>query len=280
MPSYRKHHIKNRIHRIKPRRSVFLRLWFWILILILTIFLSFAYFLLFYSEFQIQNVLISGNEKVKTFELQSIISNNINRKIIGLGAFQIFSKSIFLLNKDALSKDILKDFPLIDRVSIKTELPQTLTVEVSERAPVGIYCSPEAGQISEKCFLIDGAGIIFEELKNNPENMFIVRQMGNKEAYTGENVIAQNIIGAVSKIEKDLKDNFKIDIKEALITTPIRLDIKTKENWQIYFDLSKDSDVNMQITKLNLLLKGDINADVREKLQYIDLRFKDRAYYK
>ena len=192
---------------------------------------------------------------------------------------------MYLLKKNSMSVD---DVQIID-----TESGAAGAAFVSGKVDAAVTFEPWLSKAKERkdgkvlISSADAPGVIVDTvsvnetyLKNNPENMFIVRQMGNKEAYTGENVIAQNIIGAVSKIEKDLKDNFKIDIKEALITTPIRLDIKTKENWQIYFDLSKDSDVNMQITKLNLLLKGDINADVREKLQYIDLRFKDRAYYK
>jgi hypothetical protein len=41
-----------------------------------------------------------------------------------------------------------------------------------------------------------------------------------------------------------------------------------------------DSDLDLQITKLNLLLKNEVSESARKTLQYIDLRFKDRAYYK
>jgi hypothetical protein len=60
----------------------------------------------------------------------------------------------------------------------------------------------------------------------------------------------------------------------------LRLDIKTNENWQIYFDLNSMSDTDLKIAKLNLLLNGEITPEIRKNLQYIDLRFKDRAYYK
>jgi len=106
----------------------------------------------------------------------------------------------------------------------------------------------------------------------------ITQTLNSNDIFTGESVVDRNVISAISKIEKNLKDNFQIDIKEALVSNPLRLDIKTNENWQIYFDLN--SDTNLQIIKLNSLLKNEISQTSRASLQYIDLRFKDRAYYK
>jgi len=56
-----------------------------------------------------------------------------------------------------------------------------------------------------------------------------------------------------------------------------RLDIKTAEGWEIYFDLS--SDVNFALTKLGLLLEKEIPLEKRGDLSYIDLRFS-KVYYK
>jgi len=81
----------------------------------------------------------------------------------------------------------------------------------------------------------------------------------------------------ILQIQGNLKDNFQINVKEAAISLPERLNIKTSENWQIYFNL--ESDINLQITKLNLPLKEEISPEKRENLEYIDVRFS-RAYYK
>jgi len=111
--------------------------------------------------------------------------------------------------------------------------------------------------------------------------MFIVRQqVEESKVFIGGQVIEQNIIKAVSSLEKNLRDGFEINIKEAIVVNPSQLNIKTDENWQAYLSLDQDSDINLQITKLNLLLKGEITPEARKKLEYIDLRFKDRAYYK
>lgn len=269
--SFRKRHVKNKISRIKPRKSIFLRLWFWIIILILLIICSFAYFFLFYPGIQVKNIIISGNEKVKAQDLQKLVLNNADTGLVDFGWLRITSRSIFLINSESLDKEILEKFPIIEKVSINKNLPETLILGITERKPIGVYCSNE-------CFLIDQNGIAFEGLVILPEYLAIVRQTGeNGNVFTGENVIQRNIMEAIYKIEKDLKDNFQIDVKEALITSPIRLNIETSENWQIYFDISPDFDINLQLTKLNLLLTGEISPENRKNLRYINLIPKDKA---
>jgi cell division septal protein FtsQ len=276
MKHYRKSHIKNKINKIKPKKPIFLCLWFWLSILFFIILCGFIYLLFFFQGLQINNIEISGNEKVKTEELKSLATTGINRKIIDFGLIKIFSKNILVVDTGSLKKEILNKFPIIEKITISRKFPQTITMGVVERKPVGVFCDN-----SEKCFLVDQNGIAFEGLEAVPQGMFIVRQeLEEKDAYTGEEVIAQNIITAISKIQKNLNDNYQIDVKEALVSTPTRLNILTGESWQIYFGIDQDSDMGMQLQKLNALLNSDITPEIRKVLEYIDLRFKDRAYYK
>ena len=98
------------------------------------------------------------------------------------------------------------------------------------------------------------------------------------EVFAGEKVVEKNIMDIINNVKRSLKDNFQIDVKEAIISNPSRLNIETSENWQIYLNTDLESD--LQIVKMNLLLRDEIPASGRKGLQYIDLRFKDRAYYK
>ncbi len=271
--SYRKLHVKSKLNRIKPKKSIFKMLWFWIIISSLIIVGGVAYFAIFYSGFQLKNINISGNSKTKTEDLQNIISKHANTGLINFWNVKITSRSIFLINKDNINKDILKQFPEIDKITIKKNFPQDLAVEVAERKPIGIYCS-----FADNCFLIDQNGIIFEPTTINSSETTIVRQVSeNSQIIIGEKVVAQNIINAIFDIQKSLKDNFKINLTQAMVTSPIRLDVTTSENWKAYFDLSGDSTIDSQLNKLNTLLNKGIPADKRQSLRYVDLRPKDRA---
>lgn len=263
---HRSHHVKNRVHRLKIKKPILKRPGFWIIVLSLTIVFSFLYFFLFFSKFQVSSVIVSGNNSVQSEVLQNIAWNNINKNI---------SKSIFLTGPKIISKNILDGFPQIESAKVSKEFPQTITIEVKERTIFAVFCQTD----DKKCFYIDENGIIFKILEQIPENISVIRQLiEDKEVFTGERVVEKNIIGVISEVKRNLKDNFQIDVKSAIISTPFRLNIETSENWQIYFNL--DSETDLQIAKMNLLLKDEISASARKTLQYIDLRFKARAYYK
>ena len=271
--SYRKKHVKSSIHRIKPKKSIFKKLWFWILILLVIIISAIAYFALFYSGFQVKNIIISGNKKVSTKDLQAIVSEYSNTGLVNFASVKIVSRSIFLVNEEKINSDILKVFPNIEQLKINKSLPQTLVLGVTERKPIGVFCDSK-----EKCFLIDQNGITFEPLSVPPVDSTIVRQVfEGGQVFTGEQVINQNIMNAIYNIQKALKDNLNINLKEALVASPLRLNITTSANWQAYFDLGSDSDINLQISKLNSLLSRGISAGDMKNLHYIDLRPKDRA---
>jgi len=239
--------------------------------------LSALYFSLFYSGVQIKNILVSGNDKVRLQDLKSTVSENSSTTLFKLWNFKIISDSIFLADNNKIEKQVLQKFPKIETANVNKKYPQTLELQIAERKPVAVFCDNN----ENGCFLIDNTGVIFETSNDLSGDFVIVRQaLENKNSYVGDNIVAKNTVSDILQIQKDLKDNFNISISEALISSPIRLNVKTAGNWQIYFDLSGESDINSQLLKLNALLGGDINPSVQKTLQYIDLRFKDRAYYK
>jgi cell division septal protein FtsQ len=273
--SYRKKHVRNKINKNKPKKSIFKMPIFWFFLLSLIVFSAGIYFCLFFSKIQIKNITISGNQKVNLQELEKIIDNSVKKNFINFKELKISSNSFFLTNTKNIQHEILNYSPVIKKVTVSKKFPESLNVLIEERKRIAIFCQ------NEKCFNIDDTGIIFENSIYPTENIFIVRQAKNIDCLNlGTNVISENLIKTITEIEKSLKNNFQINLIEALIINSIRMDIKTEEGWQIYFDTTEDSNINLQLTKLNLLLKDEITPDIRQNLEYIDLRFKDRAYYK
>lgn len=262
----RKHHIKNKVRLLKTKKPIFKKPIFWVIILSLIIIFLFLYLFLFFSKIQVNSIITKGNNNIQSEVIESIAWNNIDKNI---------SNSIFLVKPKTISENILNKFPQIESVKVSIKFPQIIILEVKERIIFAAFCQTD----DKKCFYIDENGIIFKVLEQIPENIFVIRQLiENKEVFVSQKVVEKNIMDIISKIRKNLKDNFQIDVKTAIISTPVRLNIETSENWQIYFNL--DSETDLQIAKMNLLLKNEIPASARKNLQYMDLRFKDRAYYK
>ncbi len=267
---------QNKPHRIKRRKSIFRKPVFWLLFLFSFLVAGGIYFFVFFEKFQISKIIISGNEKVQTGELEKLVFEKIKQKL-WLGIPLGDSQSIFLVNSAKIKRSILEQYPNIDTVATKRKFPNTIIVDIKERKPFVILCGFKETK-TETCFFLDEKGIAFERDATVTGNLTIVRQFEEKEIVLGKEVVKKEIMESIYKIQKNLEENLKLKIEEFNISSPTRLDVKTIEGWWVYF--STAFDIDLQITKLNLLLEKEISQEDRGVLKYIDLRFKDRAYYK
>jgi len=253
-------------HRIKKKTSIFKNKLFWLGILTLVFIGTILYFLIFSSFFQIKEIEIYGNEKVPAEELQKEIGLLILKKF-----WKISSRSIFLASLNKIKENLFEKFPQIANLNLKRKFPNFLILEIEERKPEAVWCS------NSFCFFIDEEGIIFEEISEIPLNYLKIKELREKKLELGEKVLEKEILDSIKTIETKFKENLKIDIEEFIIASEERLNVKTFEGWEIYFNLKED--INWQITKLGLVLEKEIPLEKRGNLEYIDLRF-DRVYYK
>ena len=272
MTKHKRH--KRKPHSVRIKKPFIRKPFFWFSFVLLAFILGSSYLFIFAERFQITEIQIHGNEKVLTKDIEDIVSNIINRVILGKNF-----KNIFLVRKNKINSEILNKFPEIEDIKTKKDFPDTLILEIKERKPFAIFCTEER-QIPGQCFVLDNNGVIFEiqENLNFLDNTLIIRFSENEREFSlGQEIIKKELLDLILRIRNNQKENDQPDIKEVIFSLPQRLNVKTTEDWQIYFNL--ESDVDLQITKLNLLLKELISLEDREGLEYIDLRFT-RAYYK
>ncbi len=253
--NFRKSHRKKIIKPFYKKRSflLFLGISFTLILLI--------YLFLFFSYFWIKNIRIEGNKDLPEEVLFNQIVNRSSRKILFFN-----SSAIFLFNSGQISEDFLNDFPLIESIQIKKDLPDKIIVIIKERKPSLFWCN-------DNCFLLDSTGVAFREKEDNDRRRVIVR--GGGEFNLGDQIISvsdmQKIISIWKEIGKELEIiEFEIDSQ--------KLNVKTSENWHIYFNTEED--LSTQILKLKLVLEEKISLSNRKNLEYIDLRFDSRVYFK
>ena len=253
-------------HRVKRRKSILKSRFFWLTILILVFLGLFFYFLFFSPFFQVKNIFISGAEKISSSEIKNFVQNKLEKKILFLR-----TKSIFLININEIEKEVLKNFPPVAEIKIGRKFPDVLNINLVERSPLANFCQ------AEKCFLLDKEGIIFEESEPKADLIKIVDGQKEKIPKLGEPMIENDYLEKILKIQKYIQEELKIEIEEFTVFER-RLNLKTKEGWEIYFDPRED--INWQLTKLNLVLKEKIPPEKRKDLEYIELRFGDLATFR
>lgn len=234
-------------YRVKRKKPIFYKRSFWIALLALLTAGSFVYFLFFSQFFQIKEVRISGTKDVSQAELRSFFS----------------PENIFLTDTGKIKESILKNFPKIADIEIRRKLPASLTVEVREKTALALWCG------EEECFLLDGTGTPFEAA--GAEETDLLRVFGEKD------LLGEGAVGQILEIHEKLEDDLGLETEKMILVSSRRLDVKTVEGWEIYFNREKD--LSWQLVQLQLLLQRQISSEEREGLQYVDLRF-EKAYYK
>jgi len=254
-------------YRIKKKKSIFRNRFFWLTIFIFLFLSALFYVLFFISYFQTKEIKISGNEKTQNEELVKIINQYDNQKILFF-----YSKSIFLIPRNKIKLEIIRQFPQIKEARLKIKFPDTLLIEIKERKEIGCYCrNQDLNNNEEKniCYFIDGEGIAFKELSDNCPLDLIIKKSVNEDMRLGDKIIEENILKIIQEVNQKMKESLKILISEFNIED--KLIVKTFDGWEIYFSYEKD--INLQLTQLKTLLESKIPPENRGSLEYIDLRF-------
>ncbi len=248
--------------RFKRKKSIFKNRFFWISFFILILVFGLSYFFIFSQVFRIEEIKISSTDDSLKMKVEEVIKKEIG-------------KNIFLVNLKKISKEILSEFPEIAQLNLKRKFPRIINIQIETREPVGIWCY----QSYDKCFFINKEGIIFKEIgEESIEGKIIILSLKEGEIFAlGEEILVPQTLELILEIEKELKENLKIEIENFTVVSEKRLNVKTNENWEIYFNLEKDT--KLELTKLKVLLEEEIPPEKRRNLEYIDLRF-EKIFYK
>ena len=221
--------------------------------------------IVFAQFFQIKEVIILGNQKISTQDINNILTEKIKLNLI---FFE--TKSIFLVNLKEMNKKILEKFPDISEAKVERVLPSTLIAEIKERSPAGIWHQ------RDEYFYFDNKAVIFEKTEEKIEPVVICEV--EKPIILGKPIIQKRNLDSILEINSKAKGS-EIDIREFIISgDEKKLKVNISEGWYILFNLEEDT--KEKLFNLDLVLKEKIPLERRRELEYIDLRFGNRVFFR
>lgn len=252
-----KYRIKHKKRFSSKRKKSFLKTrFFWLLLLFLFFSGAVVYSIFSFKFFEVKEISILGSQKIKTEELASFIQEKIKHKIV---FFE--TKSIFLADLGKIKEETLKRFILISKIDLNKDFSGRITANIKEREPIGVLCS------FADCYYFDINGVAFEKTE---EKMPVLIKTDLKEIKNAT---------AILEIERMLREDFEIAADSfSLDAEQKKLDVLTKEGWKALFNFN--SNMDSQIFNLQTVLKEQIPSDKRKSLDYIDLRFGNKVFYK
>ncbi len=243
------------------------------------------YYLAYSDIFQVQKIDIQGNDNIKKGDIENIILAQMEKK-----RFIFFpQKNIIFLNKKEAGDIMFSRFAL-DELDIKKKLFHDLQITLKEKKPYIVWIE------NKKSYYVDEKGMVisqveqFDTQKENfkdynilrhniiYKNLPIIQNIANQKNYLTNKIIINNeIFSKIKKLIKSINEVVKININFFEINSNEKyITIITAEGWKIYFSL--EDDIDSQIKKLELIL--DNKSKVGKIIDYIDLRYGDKIFYK
>ena len=252
---------KKRIVR-RRKKSIFSNLFFSVSLFSSIIILSALGFLLFSPRFQIDNLVISGNNNISTEEIERIANEKIKTSFSVMG-MDFVTESIFLSLGGKINQ-IKEAMPEIERISIKKNFPSGISLEIVEKKPFALW------NYNNERFLVDKNGS-FIRYEQKDEDISELIQIKQEEECT--NLDKKGIINNILAIFEELSKE-EVNVLSYIIFND-RLRVNTTTNFFILFDLRQD--LSWQIEKLKAVLERDDQIREGTNVKYIDLRFDNQA---
>lgn len=282
--------LKEEPKSIKPKVTGFI---------FISIMVTWVYIILDTPYFQIKNIIINGNKITDQTEVKNFILNtDFFSKNEGFG-----NKNYFLTPVFGISQDVKKAF-LYEDVTITKIFPDTINVNVIEKRAVVVYDNGE----NMKLLNIDGNEVKSIEKRKEPQ------QIVSLQATSSTELSDTTSISTTSKKISDYYNDQYTEIKNQFGFMPIIIGdiankptgkmIKNVLDWQktlntqsdltIKYFITGDNEHNLKIIvnkpwyiivdQTNDILSQLKNLKVimanNEPKEYIDLRFKERVYWK
>jgi hypothetical protein len=235
------------------------------------------------KKFTIEHVEIVG---VKTFASDDVLEY-VN-KYLEQSAFKVFPRSSSLFfSKHSLQQSLKKEFPIVDLGYVSFVDPHTIRITIRERNPESVWCFAEYN-----CGFIDRLGILYgksPQFSDGVYTIFSSEELKTFDEYYGKEIIKPEMMYRFSQLfsqlqtediiisqVKFLSDRDISFIIEKLFNkypqklTPIRGTINQNDT---IFLRDVFTGLDHEVFKKQFL-------DSPKDLEYIDLRFPGKIFYK
>lgn len=182
-------------------------------------------------------------------------------------------QNIFVLNKSDLTNK-LKEAYSTDKISISRRLPHTLLITMSDPGANAIFVTRGTS------YAIDPLGKIIGPLGNEAPNALRIYDSGAALPTIGAEVVHPEFMQLLSSITSH--EAFRgYRIKYALLPSAsdaTSVTLALDKDFRIMLDPT--ADLSEQLTRMNRIITQVVTPSKLNTLDYIDLRFKEKVFYK
>lgn len=242
---------------------------------------------------RIHRVLVKGNETIASSTLASMMTESID----GVYAFLVPKDTVLFYPRETIVAQVLSVYPRVKTAEISTQDFDTLVLVVKERMPQFIWCG-HSGVAKETietptCYFADDSGYIFDRAPSFSNPVFfevespLVNEFGAlrpSAQASGGSPIGNFILSKESlkkiAIFKDRLSVAGIETRALRVLPGEDYELRIKTGGKIIFNGKQNFDIVLENLSAALRV-SDLNKAIDGVLlQYIDLRFGNKVFYK
>jgi cell division septal protein FtsQ len=254
-----------RLIRDKEKRQARIKKMVFLLVGVLIV--AFLYFIFYSAYFRIETVEVNGLHKIKQENFDKLIDEYRNSR-----HWFIFSHNNFWLHsKKELTSRIFEHYHF-EEFGIKKKWPNKLVIELKEKESAINWLT------NNLCYHLDLTGVAVEYCETN-NGYLTIKDLKDNDARIGGQVVEKNeleyIVDLYNQSTAITRDKYTLLSFEK---TDNLIELKTEQGTVLKFNTNLT--VAEQVARLDTLMKNTDLKDNLNNLQYIDLRFGEKVYYK
>ncbi|HOM68282.1 MAG TPA: hypothetical protein PLA57_00630 [Candidatus Paceibacterota bacterium] len=263
----------SKIRTIKRRRR--LKKYFKIFLIIVLIG-GLVYLVLFSNFFIAQNIEINGQDEEKVSEIQRYLDNYLATATKNYGIFKYLSTKnylVFLLLKNEISQNLFSNYYYLDNLDFDFNFKdKEIVLNIYLKEPIATVCS------LDNCFYLDSSGKLIEETVKSQKKGILIEDHSTAILKTSDDYLTPSELsvlnGFFKKTELMIKPNY-VELDNASKAGKYAK-IITADDYYILISFNLPLEFSYYVLQ-SLLNEQMIDF---ENLEYLDLRFTDKAFYK
>lgn len=244
-----------------------------IVILLIACVVCAANYLSYLPQVTIASVQVQGAETFPSRVLAASVGT-----ILDDGTYHLLSRqNILLYPKSTIEHAIVADYPRIATAEISRSslFSRDLTLKVTERQPFATWC--RSLDATSSCYVMDQGGFIFAPSASSTMSYIFSGGVSTSSEPIGQTFAPGHVPGLLALIKL-------LSQQDAL--TPLGASIENDQDFSVQFaqgfslKASFGENAETLAHDLSLVLGSNELAGLESQLDYVDLRFGDRVYYK
>lgn len=224
------------------------------------------------SYFRVSTIVFSGNRTLPTAELRQEVTRELASRYI----LVIPRNNLIVLRTEKLVAALLNAFPRIEYAEARKDYPNTIMFILKERNINTVWCRNAQ---EPRCAFVGQDGMLFEEapIFEGRVLLKIADERTQNDYRIGESILPPSAMRVLETFRELLARRVNAHLHTIRIKDDDVIELRVLEGW--YAIVNIDSEPNEAVENLSIVFAKNLK-DQREKLEYIDLRFGNKLYYK